>query len=111
MLRGFRDFAPNTLRGVLLNGISQAMYPFYRAVAEQAGLRVYGFLPPVPEAVVPSRHLGLLAADEVSGLQGKLDRLADAAEQGVDLDGLLALARSSCAAAHWGKRAACPSRG
>lgn len=95
VLRGFRDFAPNTLRGVLLNGVSQAMYPFYRAVAEQAGLRVYGFLPSVPEASVPSRHLGLLTADEVGGLRGKLDRLADAAEQGVDLDGLLALARSA----------------
>ena len=94
-IRGFRDFAPNTLRGVILNGVSKAMYPFYKAIAEKAGLPVYGCLPPVPEAEIPDRHLGLVTAQEIGGLQAKLDRLADAAEQGLDLDGLLALARSA----------------
>lgn len=92
---GFRDFAPNTLAGVILNGVSTAMYPFYRAIAEQAGLRVYGFLPPVPQAEIPDRHLGLVTAAEIGDLSDKLDRLADAAEQGLDLDGLLALARTA----------------
>lgn len=92
-IRGFRDFAPNTLVGVILNGVSAGMYPYYRAIAEKAGLRVYGFLPPVPEAEIPDRYLGLVTAAEIGGLQGKLDRLAGAAEQGLDLDGLLALAR------------------
>ena len=94
-IRGFRDFAPNTLRGVILNGVSKAMYPFYKAIAEKAGLPVYGCLPPVPEAEIPDRHLGLVTAQEIGCLQAKLDRLADAAEQGLDLDGLLALARSA----------------
>lgn len=94
-IKGFRDFAPNTLAGVILNGVSEGMYPYYRAIAEKAGLRVYGFLPPVPEAEIPDRHLGLVTAAEIGGLQGKLDRLADAAEQGLDLDGLLALARTA----------------
>lgn len=94
-IKGFRDFAPNTLAGVILNGVSAGMYPYYRAIAEKAGLRVYGFLPPVPEAEIPDRHLGLVTAAEIGGLQGKLDRLADAAEQGLDLDGLLALARTA----------------
>ena len=94
-IRGFRDFAPNTLRGVILNGVSKAMYPFYKAIAEKAGLPVYGCLPPVPEAEIPDRHLGLVTAQEIGGLQAKLDRLADVAEQGLDLDGLLALARSA----------------
>ena len=71
------------------------MYPFYKAIAEKAGLPVYGCLPPVPEAEIPDRHLGLVTAQEIGGLQAKLDRLADAAEQGLDLDGLLALARSA----------------
>ena len=94
-IKGFRDFAPNTLRGVILNGVSKAMYPFYKAIAEQAGLTVYGCLPPVPAAEIPDRHLGLVTAQEIGCLQAKLDRLADAAEQGLDLDGLLALARSA----------------
>lgn len=94
-IKGFRDFAPNTLAGVILNGVSAGMYPFYRAIAEKAGLPVYGFLPPVPEAEIPDRHLGLVTAAEISGLQEKLDRLADAAETGLDLDGLLTLARTA----------------
>ena len=42
-LHGFRTFAENTLAGVILNGVSAAMYPFYRTIAERSGLRVYGF--------------------------------------------------------------------
>ena len=94
-IKGFRDFAPNTLRGVILNGVSAAMYPFYRAIAERGGLPVYGFLPPVSEAEIPDRHLGLVTAAEIGDLPDKLDRLSDAAETGLDLDGLLALARTA----------------
>ena len=94
-IKGFRDFAQNTLAGVILNGVSAGMYPFYRAIAEKGGLPVYGFLPPVPDAEIPDRHLGLVTAAEIGNLSDKLDRLADAAEQGLDLDGLLALARTA----------------
>ena len=94
-IHGFRTFADNTLAGVILNGVSRAMLPFYREIAEKAGLRVYGCLPPVPEAALPHRHLGLVTADEIGGLQDRLDRLADAAEQGLDLNGLAALARTA----------------
>lgn len=94
-IAGFRDFAPNTLRGVILNGVSAGMYPFYKEIAERAKLPVYGFLPPVPEAEIPSRHLGLVTADEMQDLQHKIDLLADAAAQGLDLEGLLALARTA----------------
>ena len=95
ILKGFREFAPNTAAGVILNGVSCGMYPFYREIAERSGLRVYGCLPEVPEAAFPSRHLGLVTAGELPTLREALDRLAEAAEEGVDLDGLLALARDA----------------
>lgn len=94
-LRGFVHFAPNTLTGVILNGVSKGMYPFYKAIAEKGGLKVYGHLPRVPEAAIPDRHLGLVTAGEIRDLQKKLDLLADAAEECLDLDGLLELARSA----------------
>lgn len=94
-IKGFRDFAPNTLAGVILNGVSAGMYSYCRAIAEQAGLSVFGFLPSVPEAEIPDRHLGLVTAAEIKDLPDKLDRLADAAETALDLDGLLALARTA----------------
>lgn len=92
VLEGFRTFAPNTLSGVILNGVPRGMYPYYRDIAGQSGLRVYGYLPDLPESSLPSRHLGLVTAQEIGGLRQKLDRLADAAEECIDLDGLLALA-------------------
>ena len=94
-IHGFRTFAENTLAGVILNGVSKGMYQFYKQIAENAGLPVLGFLPPVPEAEIPDRHLGLVTAAELSDLRDKIDRLADAAEQGLDLDALCALARTA----------------
>ena len=94
-IQGFRTFAPNTLSGVILNGVSPAMYPFYREIAEKAGLPVFGCLPEVPEAAIPDRHLGLVTAGEIPDLHRKLDLLADAVEQHLDLDGLCALARTA----------------
>ena len=94
-IHGFRTFAENTLAGVILNGVSAGMYSFYKQIAEKAGLPVLGFLPPVPEAEIPDRHLGLVTADELADLREKIDRLADAAEEGIDLHALCALAQTA----------------
>lgn len=95
MVQGFLQFAPNTIQGVILNDVSKGMYPFYRSILERAGVKVYGFLPPVPESEIPDRHLGLVTAAEIGDIQIKLDRLADAAEECLDLDGLLELAHTA----------------
>lgn len=59
---------------------------------KETGLPVLGFLPPMPEAVLPERHLGLMTAAEVADLSSRLDHLAEQAEKSIDLDALLALA-------------------
>lgn len=96
MLRGFLEFAPNTLKGVILNGVSPAMYGFYRDIIEKhTPLRVYGHLPMDRACALPSRHLGLVTADEIEDLQMRLDRLAAHAEACIDLNGLADLACSA----------------
>lgn len=95
MISGFTQFGENTIAGVILNGVTKAMYPFYRDIVQKAGVRVYGCLPPVPEAELPERHLGLVTAGELPDLQKRLDLLADAACEGLDLEGLLELAKSA----------------
>ncbi len=95
ILQGFRDFLPNTISGVVLNGVTKGMYPFYRNIVEKTGLHVYGYLPTVPAAGIPERHLGLVTAGEIEGLRRKMDMLADAAEEGLELDGLITLARTA----------------
>ncbi len=95
MLTGFRDFAENTLCSVILNGVSDGMYPFYHDIVQKSGLKVLGYLPPVPEAEIPDRHLGLVTADELNDLNQRLDLLADAAKNRIEIDELLSIAQSA----------------
>ena len=95
-IKGYLDFAGNTIAGIILNEVSAGMYPFYKEMIEKhTGLRVYGHLPSDEAAAIASRHLGLLTAHEISGLHHKLHRLAQMAEQYIDIDGLLALATTA----------------
>lgn len=96
MLKGYLDFQPNTIRGVILNGVSKGMYPYYKEIIEQnTQLTVYGHLPKEPSVQIHSRHLGLVTADEITDLRCKLQTLAALAEDCIDLDGLQALAESA----------------
>lgn len=96
LLRGFLDFSQNTIRGVILNGIRPMMTDYYASIIESnTGLTVYGSLPDDPDCAVESRHLGLVTAQEIEDLREKLNRLAQHAEQGIDLDRLRALAQTA----------------
>ncbi len=96
-VRGFAEFrSPSCLAGVVLSRVSKALYPRLKSlVEEETGLPVLGYLPSLESCALESRHLGLIAASEVEDLQAKLSRLAEAAEESIDLEALLALARSS----------------
>lgn len=94
---GFRDFRlDSNIQGVILNRVSPMVYPRLKgAIEAETGLRVYGFLPICPEATLDSRHLGLVTAPEVANFREKLAALARAAEDSLDIDGLLTLAASA----------------
>ena len=93
-LRGFTSFrSPDMLRGVILNRVKPAVAArLGKMLEEETGLQYLGCLPEVEGCGFESRHLGLVTAGEIGDLQGKIDRLADAAAESIDLDGLLALA-------------------
>ena len=94
LLQGLRDFKPNRISGVILNQVkSPQMAEYYQKMIEaHTGLRVYGYLPPMPEVSLESRHLGLVTAAEVSRLQEMIHVLSVQAEKTLDLDGLMKLA-------------------
>ncbi len=99
VLRGFLDFCPDDrIRGVIFN---QCTPTTYAALAEEVRrrygdrVRPLGYLPAMPDCALESRHLGLVTAGEVSDLREKLGRLAAQAEGTLDLDGLLALAKTA----------------
>ncbi len=96
-VEGFRSFRKDSgIQGVILNQIKPVMYPFYQKMIErETGIKVYGYLPPLPEVALESRHLGLVTAQEVGGLREKLQLLAQQMEESVDIRGLLELAASA----------------
>lgn len=86
----------NQLVGILLNGCSEGMARLLAPMLEeQTGLPVVGFLPYVEDASFESRHLGLVTAQEVGALSEKVDRLADAFLQHVDLEQVLRIAATA----------------
>ena len=97
ILNGMVDFRPDSnIKGVILNGVSSGMYLFYKSVIEKnTGLAVLGYLPHMPDCVFESRHLGLITADEIGGLQTKIDKLAAQAERSIDLNAVIKIAESA----------------
>lgn len=83
--------------GVIFNDASSSRYPDLKKIAAEAGVRAYGYLPRNKDWTLQSRHLGLLTADEISGLQEQLAALGSQAEESIDIDGLLELASTASA--------------
>ncbi len=96
LLRGFAGFRQDSnVKGVIFNNINAMTYPLLREVAEQAGVRAYGYLAKDDTCALESRNLGLVTAQEVEDILGRIERLGRAAQESVDIDGLLELAASA----------------
>lgn len=95
-LSGFANLYPDSgIGGVLFNNCSPMLYPMLKSAVEDhfAGrVRPLGFLPPMKDGTLESRHLGLITAAEIADLRQRLDAIAAQVEKTVDLDGLIALA-------------------
>ena len=87
-VKGMTAFrTPHHIRGVLLNECSPMLLATMREVIEkETGIPVVGCLPPLKDAAVESRHLGLYTAGEVEDLRARIDRIADALAENVDMD-------------------------
>ena len=93
-IRGLVDFRPDSqIVGILLNDCKPTLYAHLKPILErETGLAVLGCLPPLEEARLESRHLGLVTAAEVREFQSRFDRLAAQLDHSADLDKLLSLA-------------------
>ena len=94
VVHGMATWDPSVdVAGVILN---QAGSPRHAAeVRESIGLPVLGVVPRDPDLATPSRHLGLVPAAERGEAADVVDRLAQRIAETVDLDAVLALARSA----------------
>lgn len=94
---GFRQFDPALkLAGVIVNRVnSETHYQLIRqAIERYCGVPVLGRLPVLEEVALPSRHLGLVPAQENLADDRRWQLLAQQVEAFIDIDRLLAL--SAC---------------
>lgn len=94
-LKGLLDFRrPNHIVGVILTDCKPMLHAHLKPILErEAGIPVLGYLPPMDEAHLESRHLGLLTADEVADFSRRFDAIAQTLERTVDVPRLLSLAK------------------
>jgi cobyrinic acid a,c-diamide synthase len=97
VVQGMVAFDPSVrIVGVIVNKAGSARHAGEVVSAlESTGVPVLGVLQRDDGIVAPSRHLGLVPADERDDAAHALDRLADQIAERIDLDHLLALARTA----------------
>ena len=95
--QGLARFRPGvTVAGVILNRIASLRHEaLIRNGMEEAGLPVLGVLPKRAVIAMPERHLGLVQAEEQPALQALIAEAAGLMREGVDLDALIAAARTT----------------
>lgn len=95
---GFQRFDPTlNIAGVILNRVnSDSHYQLLAdAITRYCGLPVLGRLPTMADVALPSRHLGLVPAQEHTPQDERWERLAQQLEKTVNIDHLLALSHLS----------------
>ncbi len=97
LIKGLMDFRGDSdIRGVILSKTGEKMYRLLKpAIEEECGIPVLGHLPKNEEFIFSDRHLGLVTPGEIEDIQERIDRIADALEENVDIDALLQIARSA----------------
>ncbi|CAK7062052.1 MAG: Cobyrinate a,c-diamide synthase [Desulfovibrio sp.] len=95
LVSGYMHFHPGVrVAGVICNRIkTDRQYALIKeSVEEYCGIPCLGYLPEDERYALHSRHLGLVPAGEVAGLDRKIAALGEAAEKYLDLPALAALA-------------------
>ena len=105
LVHGFRSFGSVRLAGVILNRVGSDRHEaLLRDACEEVGTPVLGALRRHSAVATPSRHLGLVPVVERSAESAEsVAALAALITEGVDLDAVLAVARTAppLAAAPW----------
>jgi len=87
------------IAGVILNRVASDRHRGLIAPGfARIGIKVLGALMRDDGLTLPERHLGLVQAQEIGGIESRLDSLADSIGATVDLDAMVALAQPMVAA-------------
>jgi len=93
VIKGMAEFrSPSNIAGVIFNDCSRAYFDTYAEMIQaESGVPVLGYLPHMEEAEFDSRHLGLMTASEIEGLQGRIGRIAEKMSETIDLERLIGI--------------------
>ncbi len=84
------------IAGVILNRVASARHlDMIKPAFERIDMPIFGSLANNGDLLLPERHLGLVQAQEVLDVDGRIERIALAIETGVDLDRLMRAARGA----------------
>ena len=99
IIKGFMDYEPRLkITAVVLNNASAYHQTVLRKNIEaELGIKVLGCLPRQAEIKMPSRHLGLLPADENTEIQAIIARMADLIEAQLEVDAIIKMAQAAAA--------------
>lgn len=97
LIKGFMDYEPQLkLQAVVLNNSSEYHQSSLKdSMEKELGIKVLGCLPRQEEINIPSRHLGLMPAEENIGIQASIARMAELIENSIDLDAIIKLAETA----------------
>lgn len=97
IIKGVATFRMDSnIQGILLNGISKGMYERIKPIVEEeTNIPVVGFLPPLTNFRLESRHLGLVTPDEIEDLEEQLNYLSEIVRESIDLDTILRIAMNA----------------
>lgn len=94
-IQGFVNMYPDSkIKAVILNRCTTMLYNLLAPlIEEKCGVISLGFLPQEQEFAIESRHLGLVTATEIADLHDKINKIAHAVEQNINLDLLIKLSK------------------
>ncbi len=100
MVKGFLTFeSKHQVVGIILNQITESVFLVIKEEIEKEfgnKVVVLGGIPKLPkECQFESRHLGLITADEIKGLQEKLNLLSSIMEKHIDMVQLIRIANQA----------------
>lgn len=94
VMKGFLTYRKNNIIGFIFNRLPERLVPMAMELCEELNTQYLGFMP-TNKITVESRHLGLVTADEIVDLKGKMQALADLAEKHILLDKIIDFSESN----------------
>ena len=98
LLKGFiNEDDKKLIAGIVLNKISEKYYKKITPIIEnELSIKVFGYVPLIKDAVIKSRHLGLISPNEAD-FDSKLSLITQKLTESVDIEGIINIGKMSYA--------------